>query len=407
VPCRLFENQIVDLGSINDGYLFHGTFAIENSSFEKLNLELLSEGGQPVVLSFGGPESENFGKLYVDRNVDKVKCFIEIAEHETTARPDCYINGIKIVSKAQLELATPNGKLFCLEMPIPKEYVSRTRHLVEVHIGESRFVGLATKLNFPRLAKSAMLFPLRVTGIVEKNEKVGIFLYNESNKEKADILIEEVHLDGKNVTDQCEMPKKPLRADRHEVIRDTQVLEIPSKLFMTTDVKVRLDFRQLEARYPSSKLNPNSNFSTSFIVRKGVCLPIGGPGYPDVDEAICVSNATLRPMANQSDVFSMISEIRHSDSSIPIYITGHDAAKNLSQFQLGNFVDFVTLSLGGAVRKGNDIFEVREFLDDLRHAIPQKQFVVELSNGERGISLDPENHEWLALTGLSYCTSYA
>jgi hypothetical protein len=253
------------------------------------------------------------------------------------------VNG-EIASVSDISiLPITNGQSFvCLKIIPAQNLKSGERLFVRVTNDNKTIYGSCTKIFYPFVAGQTQYSKvMRPVDLEYTKDSVGLNIYNEADFRKCPAVIENVFVDGKNVTAQTILPNEPFPPDLHNY--DADVRQVLIKNINIKDRNLHrfdIDFKRLEPLRPAP--TPEGYFDIqrfSFNVQDRVPYEI------DLDDGLqggaCVLYAGLRPRPEITEIIRRCTSVYSASPSIPAYIYPHEGTKPLIVTQLAGCCDFI------------------------------------------------------------------
>ncbi len=283
--------------------------------------------------------------IYLSEDLSALFMYIRINNEQdakSIALSQVQVNGEKATIADYSVLPTEGEQyLVCLKIEPPKKLKQGERLFVSANLGDQTYAG-CIKAFHPFVAGPTQYGKvMRPVSVEFGKDSITLNMYNEADFRKCPAVIENVFLDGKDVTNQCVLPDKPFPPDLHNYDADVRPVLVKN-VTLATNKKYRfnIDFKRLEPLRPSP--TPEGYFDTqrfSFDVQQAVPFEIDAE--TGLSGGVCTLYAGLRPRPETTELVGRYNSVTTVDPSIPVYLSPHEGTKVETMFQLAASSDFI------------------------------------------------------------------
>jgi hypothetical protein len=267
--------------------------------------------------------------------------------------------------------ATGGRSLICLKITPPQKLKHGERLFVSATLNDTIVYGGSTKVFYSFVAGQTQYSKvMRTVDLEYSADSIKLNIYNEADFRKCPAVIENVFVDGKNVTAQTTLPNEPFPPDLHNYDNDVRPVIVKLSSYDKSQCQhFDIDFKRLEPLRPSPV--PEGYFDTqrfSFNVQHGVPYEIDGDD--GLQGGVCILYAGLRPRPEITELIKRCISVYSADPSIPVYIYPHEGTKTATMFQLASCCDFIVTGQLSALipstfGKSQKFFEHIRYMRDL------------------------------------------
>jgi hypothetical protein len=306
------------------------------------------------------------------------------------------VNGKTVSVTDYSVLPTTDGRFFvCLKITPPQKLNQGERLFVRVTLDDAIVYGGCAKVFYPFVAGQTQYSKvMRPVDLEYSADSIKLNIYNEADFRKCPAVIENIFVNGKNVTTQTTLPNEPFPPDLHNYDDDVRpvIVKLPG-YDKSQRQHFDIDFKRLEPLRPSSV--PEEYFDTqrfSFNVQYGVPYEIDGED--GLLGGACVLYAGLRPRPEVTEIIRRCTSVYSVDPSIPVYVYPHEGTKPSVVSQLAGCCDFIVSGqlsalIPSTVGKSQKFFEHVQYMRNL--PVPWASSV--MTDNDHQTS--PKDLEWL------------
>jgi len=272
------------------------------------------------------PVVDELDSVQIGEDLRTINVFFSTPFEESVAAPTaCSINGITYGISGVSSLKTSSDRLkYCISIEMPSPVVKGNGLVAKISLADGRSFGWVGKA-IPKFffGTNQYFFPVRITEA--KYSSAGdleALVYNESSSLKTYATITSVTINGKDVKEDCVLPKLPLVPDRQAYLEDLGLVRIPksvlAKLGDLDEIDLQIGFNQHDARFGEVSIQEREGLH-KIKARRGLRVPIGTANGIYLKDFVCLGNEGLRDPSSFEEYMQRSKEIRRADARLPTY----------------------------------------------------------------------------------------
>ncbi|MDR1383153.1 MAG: hypothetical protein LBJ67_04795 [Planctomycetaceae bacterium] len=334
--------------TISPRSLEFGVFRISSADYvKKLSLNVHYEKNKKRFYAsklIDGSEIWSKG-FYVAQDLKTLFFYIETEhkiEPEHLKQCQIQINGNKAsIADIVVFPAQKENSVVCIQATPDKTLSKGERIFISATFDGITYYGGVTKV-FYAFALGGTQYDkvVRPVSIEHVNGDVQFHLYNEADFRKSPAVIEQVRMDGKDITNQCVLPEA-LPPDLHHFEKDVRDLVVKNLNLKNGETR-RFDIDFKRQKPLRNETTPEGYFKTqtfSFKTRHNV------PFEMDCDEGlkdgVCVFYAGLWQRPEFQEILRRCSSVYDADPNVPVYAYPHEGTKPETAYQIAACCDFI------------------------------------------------------------------